>query len=148
MKLNAVTSAYPALLVCLAALAGTEPAQAHKLGDVNGDGIVDICDAILILNHVQGVTALSTNQLALPLADVDTNGFINFADFQRVVDIMLGRRPVQDFDLSLLSSDQDGDGLPFLEEFAAGTNPYLWDTDGDSLNDEVNLHSAGSVILA
>src|SRR5207247_417478 len=117
MKLNAVTGAPPVLLVCLATLAGTEPVQAHKLGDVNGDGIVDICDAVLILNHVQGVTAMSTNQLALPLADVDRNGFINFADFQRVVDIMLDRRAIQDFDLNLLSSDQDGDGLSFLEEF-------------------------------
>ena len=120
---------------------------AQKLGDVNRDGVVDIGDAVLILNHVQGIAVLTTNQLALPLADADTNGTINFADFQRVVDIILGRHPIQEFDLALLDYD-DGDGLTFLEEFAAGTNPYLLDTYGNGLNDEVNLHSAGMVIMA
>jgi hypothetical protein len=31
--------------------------------------------------------------------------------------------------------DHDGDGLSNLGEFAIGTNPDIWDTDGDGLND-------------
>jgi transglutaminase-like putative cysteine protease len=37
--------------------------------------------------------------------------------------------------LPLLYSDQDGDGLPFIQELQLGTNPFRGDTDGDGLPD-------------
>jgi len=90
---------------------------------------------------------LTTNNLALPLADTDTNGVISFADFQRLVDMIVGRVPTQDFDLNLLSFD-DGDGFSYLEDWHYGTNPFIRDTDGDGIEDEVDLHTPDAVYLA
>jgi predicted outer membrane repeat protein len=44
---------------------------------------------------------------------------------------------------AVASADDDGDGLTNLEEYAWGTDPHNWDTDGDGLSDgdEVNIHS-------
>jgi len=36
------------------------------------------------------------------------------------------------------SSDVDGDGLDWAQEAAIGTNPFLYDTDGDGLNDGID----------
>ena len=70
---------------------------------------------------------------------------ISFADFQRLVDIIVGRVPVQEFDF--LSFD-DGDGFTYLEEWVVGTNPFLRDTDGDGIEDEIDVNSPGAVYVA
>lgn len=40
---------------------------------------------------------------------------------------------------SAASGDADGDGLSHLEEYYLGTNPLLADTDGDDVDDRIEL---------
>jgi hypothetical protein len=127
-------------------------ASGQQLGDVNEDGQVTICDAALIQNHIQGVAPLPADPydpwlLARPLADMDTNGVINAADVQLVMDTILGRIAPQNFNLALLNYD-DGDGFTYLQDWAAGTNPFLPDTDGDGIEDEVDVNSKWMIVLA
>ena len=44
--------------------------------------------------------------------------------------------------------DIDGDGLTNAEEFAAGTDPYLYDTDGDGIPDGEELRIGTNPVLA
>jgi len=48
------------------------------IGDVNGDGEVDIADAILIMKHDAGVTVI--DQTLKMLGDVNQDGEIDIAD--------------------------------------------------------------------
>jgi len=138
--------------VLLFSLWASLPADAQKLGDLNGEGSVTICDLAILHQHLlsnpsNGFSRLTTNNLALPLADMDTNGVITFVDFQLLLDTIVGRLPVKDFDLSLLSYD-DGDGFSYLEDWYYGTNPFLRDTDGDGIEDEIDVNSPGAVYVA
>ena len=55
------------------------------VGDVNGDGMVDVADVNLIINIMLGQMA-STD-----MADVDGNGTIDVADVNTVINLMLGK---------------------------------------------------------
>lgn len=134
----------------LAGIGGTGFAQ--QWGDVNRDGSVTVCDLDLLRLHLlatpsNGLPRLTTNNLALPLADLDTNGVVDTVDFQRLLDTLVGRLPTREFDLNLLSYD-DGDGFNYLEDWHYGTNPFLRDTDGDGIEDEIDAHRSGGVYVA
>jgi len=67
-------------------------AQIHptKLGDLNGDGQIDVRDLVLLINH------LSQAQLPpelLAYADVNEDGYINDADVTMLADAILGIPP-------------------------------------------------------
>lgn len=56
-------------------------AEPILLGDVNGDGIVSLLDALEILRYVVGApNVIAGNPLALAAADVNGDGVINTAD--------------------------------------------------------------------
>lgn len=57
-------------------------------GDVNGDGDVDIADAVCIVNHVVGKTNTSFNAAA---ADVNGDGDIDIADAVYIVNLVVGK---------------------------------------------------------
>ena len=57
-------------------------------GDVNGDGDVDIADAVCIVNHVVGKTNTSFNAAA---ADVNGDGDVDIADAVRIVNLVVGK---------------------------------------------------------
>ena len=59
-----------------------------RLGDVNGDGIIDISDYTLIRMHYQGISLLTG--AALVRADVNRDGVVDEADFVLVRDYILG----------------------------------------------------------
>ncbi|TMP39002.1 PQQ-binding-like beta-propeller repeat protein [Pseudoalteromonas rubra] len=46
------------------------------------------------------------------------------------------------------ASDQDGDGLSALQEYAANTSPVLADTDGDGLSDSQEINEYGTSPIA
>ena len=56
------------------------------LGDINGDGLVDVSDYIGIANHILGQTPEGFNEQA---ADVDENGVIDVSDYIGVANIIL-----------------------------------------------------------
>ena len=58
------------------------------LGDVNDDGVVDVLDINLTINHILGKTSGHFN---LAAADVDGNGTIDTMDVNRIINIVLGK---------------------------------------------------------
>ena len=59
--------------------AGFEPAPGTLLGDVNGDGVVDGNDAVLLQKHLEGLEILTGEQLAV--ADFNGDGEVNYSDW-------------------------------------------------------------------
>ncbi|HZQ46560.1 MAG TPA: dockerin type I repeat-containing protein, partial [Verrucomicrobiae bacterium] len=60
----------------------------HLLGDLNGDGLVDVRDLVILQNHLNGVALLSSD--ALPLADLNDDGYITQADVTVLANVILG----------------------------------------------------------
>lgn len=65
-----------------------QPPVTGILGDVDGNGIVQIADAILAARHALGVYLLEGESLIL--ADVDMNGEITIADAVLIMRIAMG----------------------------------------------------------
>jgi hypothetical protein len=68
------------------------------LGDVNGDGDVDIADAVCVVNHVVGKATPTFIEAA---ADVNGDGDIDIADAVKIVNLVVGKidalsRPTKD----------------------------------------------------
>ena len=57
-------------------------------GDVNGDGDVDIADAVCIVNHIVGKPNTTFVEAA---ADVDGDGVVDIADAVRIVNLVVGK---------------------------------------------------------
>lgn len=56
------------------------------LGDVNGDGLVNIADAIGLVNYILGKAAFEVDELA---ADVNEDGAVNITDAIAIVNLIL-----------------------------------------------------------
>ena len=83
-------------MACVATLACstvmTSPIQAHALtarvivGDVNCDGLVDACDASLVLSHYALIsTGQSGHDLDIDVADVNRDGLIDAVDASQIL---------------------------------------------------------------
>jgi hypothetical protein len=57
-------------------------------GDVDGDGVIDLADAVLIINHYVGKPVAKFNDKA---ADVDGDGVIDLADAVRIINFYVGK---------------------------------------------------------
>jgi D-alanyl-D-alanine carboxypeptidase len=88
MKL--ITSAVAALTA--AVIAGTVCASAASLGDVNGDGKINITDMILVAAHVKGKRVLSKS--AAEAADVNGDGRIDVSDVTKIAAHIKGKRNI------------------------------------------------------
>ena len=62
--------------------------QDNVVGDVNGDGDVDIADAVCIVNHVVGKSNTTFNEAA---ADANGDGDIDIADAVHIVNYVVGK---------------------------------------------------------
>ena len=60
--------------------------EPYVLGDINGDGVVDVSDYIGVANHIMGQTPVGFNEMA---GDVDINGIIDVSDYIGVANIIL-----------------------------------------------------------
>jgi hypothetical protein len=58
-----------------------------SLGDVNGDGVIDVIDVTLAIQHALGLTRLSDDQMAA--ADVNNDGLINVLDVNLIMQYTL-----------------------------------------------------------
>ena len=121
-------------------------------GDVNGDGRVDIADAVSLLRRLFIVPEDSNCPDA---SDANDDGRIDIADPIYLLQYLFmggpqppnpfpgcGEDPTDDHleceegcEPGDEQSDDDGDGLSKAEERHLGTNPFMADTDGDGLSD-------------
>ncbi len=86
------------IALLLFAITSTVNAAPRMMGDVNGDGLIDVRDATLVMQHVLNLRTLTFSQREL--ADVNGDGVINVADVNLITQRALGmisRFPVQDF---------------------------------------------------
>ncbi len=60
----------------------------YKKGDANGDGTVDIADAVCIVNHVVGK---ETPAFVVAAADANGDGVVDIADAVRIVNLVVGK---------------------------------------------------------
>ena len=65
-----------------------EIVETYSLGDVNGDGTVDIADAVCIVNHIVGKP---TPVFIDAVADVNNDGAVDIADAVRIVNLIVGK---------------------------------------------------------
>ena len=61
---------------------------ATLVGDVNGDGVVDVADIATIINVMAGV--VGNTSVSYKLADVNNDGTVDVADIATVIGIMAG----------------------------------------------------------
>ena len=67
---------------------GDPPAVEYELGDVNGNGRVDIGDAVSIVNHLVGKTPSTFMEY---VADTNRNGRIDIGDAVNIVNYLVGK---------------------------------------------------------
>ncbi len=60
----------------------------YTKGDVDGDGVIDLADAVLIINHYVGKPVAKFNEKA---ADVDGDGVVDLADAVRIINFYVGK---------------------------------------------------------
>jgi len=60
-------------------------------GDVNQDGEINVIDIIMILNHIMGISYLTSTQYNI--ADVNQDGIVNIIDIVAVVNIIIEEDP-------------------------------------------------------
>lgn len=77
--------------------------ESYAKGDANGDGMVDIADAVCIVNHIVGKATPAYVAIA---ADANGDGVVDIADAVRIVNLIVGK-------IDALSRQQDMEwGLP------------------------------------
>jgi hypothetical protein len=100
----------------------------QQFGDLDQDGQPTVLDVVRLVNHLCEIQPLRSD--FVPFADVDTNGVINDADVDALVQAVLGLTNLPPV------LDSDGDGLPDeLEPLLGPLDPDLKDTDGDGVAD-------------
>ena len=80
--LFAVTAVLPAV--------GADEAKTKTLGDVNGDGVINTEDALMVLQSVVGITELDEN--AAKAADVNSDEKIDTQDALGILQYVVGIR--------------------------------------------------------
>lgn len=88
------------------------------IGDVNGDGVINVADVTALVNIIAG----KTTQYDSRLADVDENGTIDRNDVAALVDIILGNREAK----PLPSDGADTLFINYTEAGATYELPDAW----------------------
>jgi len=68
---------------------GTDPNPDTQMGDVDGNGEVNVTDVVLMIDYILGKNPKTFNTA---LADVNGDGTISVTDVVMVIDIVLGKR--------------------------------------------------------
>ncbi len=76
-------------LICIFFIPGDPvAAEEMKAGDVNGNGVVDVSDAIQVLRHIVGLTTLSAQ--ARGRADLNSDGKVDVSDAIDILRLIVG----------------------------------------------------------
>ena len=92
-----ITAAFP----IAASAAGNEV----LLGDVNGNGKVEVTDATMVQMIAAELTTVSAERMKA--ADVNGDGEVNIADVNCLIDVILGVRTADEFEGRALVNDDD-----------------------------------------
>jgi uncharacterized repeat protein (TIGR02543 family) len=106
------------VVLLLFALASAVNAAPGMMGDVNGDGVIDVRDTVMVMRHVLNQQTLTSSQREL--ADVNGDGVINVFDVNLITQRSLGlisRFPVPD--RHTVSFNGNG-GMPALQTRTVG----------------------------
>ncbi len=76
-----------AMIIFVAAVTG---APDYVAGDVNGDGVIDVRDVVLVQKHILGLQYPPLTAVQLLAADVNGDGEINVSDVVEIMKIALG----------------------------------------------------------
>ncbi|MBR5684375.1 MAG: hypothetical protein IKW96_14060 [Ruminococcus sp.] len=104
-------------------------------GDINDDGVIDIEDARMIVDFLNGDIELPDDR-ARKAADANRDGVVDEKDITALEEHINGKKPINDSNIINNDNDSDSDGLTDLEEYKLGTNRFNPDTDGDGLTDK------------
>ena len=75
--------------------------EAKKLGDLNGDGVVNSIDAMRIINHITATRSEKIRKLypnwiltesELKVADINNDGAVNAIDAMKIINYMTAKR--------------------------------------------------------
>lgn len=69
------------------------PPPEYKLGDVNGDGIIDVEDGVMVIGHINGTKSLSYDESNR--ADIDGNSKIDIEDTVAIISHVNGIKAIE-----------------------------------------------------
>lgn len=77
----------------MTALDSSKPDKEFALGDVNADGNIDIEDAVMVINHVNGQKALTDDESKR--ANIDKNDKIDIEDAVAIISHVNGIKAIE-----------------------------------------------------
>ena len=122
MKIN------PFLLLFLCPIFSSLHAQEKTLGDLNGDGVVNLLDTVLMVNHIQGTEFITNSEVLKWQADVNGDGLVNSFDVEDSLEFVFKREPQKQMPLTsvLSTSPYHGEGdIALTREFVVRFNMPL-----------------------
>lgn len=91
-KIIAITLALASIMVlsipAFATTTKTTPTKTVIIGDVNGNGKIDLVDALLVVRHAMNISSLTEDQMTR--ADVNKDGNINLTDALLIIRTAMG----------------------------------------------------------
>ena len=95
-----------------------------KMGDANGDGVVNVADIVEVVNYITGRQSERFNPMA---ADVNGDGHVDEKDLPGIVDPILENKPVPDYVLTyLLKQEKTGAYEGLYYQSAAPTSMFYF----------------------
>lgn len=79
-------------VITIAVVSVISASAAASKGDVDNSGAIDVKDATLVLNHINGVKSLSSS--AMKAADIDSNGNVDIQDVSAIMNHINGVSPI------------------------------------------------------
>ena len=104
MKRNKLSMPLAVLLLTIGMFVSAQ--DVIKMGDANGDGVVNVADIVEVVNYITGRPSERFNPMA---ADVNGDGHVDEKDLPGIVDPILENKPVPDYVLTyLLKQEKTG----------------------------------------
>ena len=100
----------------------------RTVGDLNGDGEVNLLDTVMMVNHIQGTQFITDSEALKWQADVNGDGLVNSFDVEGSLDFVFKREPTKKLPLTttLSTSPYGGEGdIALTREFVVRFNMPL-----------------------
>ena len=100
----------------------------RTVGDLNGDGKVDLLDTVRMVEHIQGTQFITDDEALKWQAGVNEDGLVNSFDVEKSLDLVFKREQTKKLPLAgvLTTSPHDGEGnVALTREFVVRFNMPL-----------------------